>query len=47
MINFEFTKSNGNNTEGKIKITIDESSSFFYNKNQFPLRLLHKKLFEY
>jgi hypothetical protein len=44
MINFEFTKSNGNNTEGKIKITIDESSSFFYNKNQFPLRLLHKKL---
>ena len=23
MINFEFTKSNGNNTEGKIKITIE------------------------
>lgn len=44
MINFEFTRPNDENPEGRIKVSIDYNSSEYYSKNQFPLRLIHKTL---
>jgi hypothetical protein len=44
MINFEFTRPNVENPEGRIKISIDYNASEYYSNEQFPLYLTHKSL---
>jgi hypothetical protein len=44
MINFDFIRPNEENPEGRVKISIDNNSSKYYSKKQFPLRLIHKTL---
>jgi hypothetical protein len=44
MINFEFTRPNDENPEGRIKVSIDYNASEYYSSDQFPLHLIHKTL---
>lgn len=44
MIYFEYTHPEGNDYEGKIKVTVDHRASEYYKPEQFPLRLVHKTL---
>ena len=44
MIYFEYTHPEGNDYEGKIKVTVDHRVSEYYKPEQFPLRLAHKTL---
>ena len=44
MINFNFTRPSDNCPEGIINISVEYSSSIYFDENQFPLRLQHKSL---
>ena len=44
MIQFIYEHPKGNDYEGKIVVSIDETAAQYYKKEQFPLRLMHKTL---
>ena len=44
MIHFNFTKPNEIDSEGSLKITLDNDASKFYENKQFPLRFTIKSL---
>lgn len=44
MIHFDFKRPNNEIPEGNITVKIDENSYEFFDKKQFPLRLMHKTL---
>ncbi len=44
MINFDFTRPNDENPEGRVRVSVDLDAHKYYSEDQFPLRLLHKTL---
>lgn len=44
MINFEFVPPTPELPEGMTKISLDGNSNLFFKENQFPLRIIHKKI---